>query len=162
MHRIIGMGSGEAETVPQPRVEAAETPEEKLTRWMAEIFGGSAPLPALLHGSGGVNMEAIREKEKPSDVVRQQAEDRLEQTIGLSHWSWCWQSLALLRGPERGPAIKINGLFIWKKRKSLILHESCGRKSIADMIYMGEVESSCAYWVPLRTGRGRPSISRRE
>jgi hypothetical protein len=58
MHRIIGMGSGEAETVPQPRVEAAETPEEKLTRWMAEIFGGSAPLPAVA-GSGGVNLEAI-------------------------------------------------------------------------------------------------------
>ena len=37
-------------------------------------------------GSGGVNMEAIGEKEKPSDVVRQQAEDRLVQTIGLSHW----------------------------------------------------------------------------
>jgi hypothetical protein len=28
----------------------------------------------------------MREKEKPSHVVRQQAEDRLEQTIGLSHW----------------------------------------------------------------------------
>jgi hypothetical protein len=38
--------------------------------WMAEIFGGSAPPPPLPAGagSGGVNnMEAIGEKEKPSD-----------------------------------------------------------------------------------------------
>jgi hypothetical protein len=42
------VGSGEAETVPQPRVEAAETPEEK-----AEIFGGSGPLPAVAGSAEG-------------------------------------------------------------------------------------------------------------
>jgi hypothetical protein len=61
-------------------------------------------------------------------------------------------------------------MFHWKKRKSLILHEvaktagleSCGRKSIVDTIYMGEVESSCAYWFPLRTRRGRDRLSQGE
>jgi hypothetical protein len=63
----------------------------------------------------------------------------------------------MLRGPGSGPALKINGLFHWKKQKSLILHEvaraagleSCGIRSIVDTIYMGELVSSCAYLVPL-------------
>ncbi len=93
-------------------------------------------------GSGGANLEAIGENEKPSDVVRKQAEDRFEQTIGLSHCSWCWQSLALRHGSRRDTAIKINGLFHWKKRKSLTLHEvaktagmeSCVKRSVVDTI----------------------------
>jgi hypothetical protein len=32
--------------------------------------------------------------------------------------------------------------------------ESCGRRSVVDMIYMGEVESFCAYWAPLYDWKG--------
>jgi hypothetical protein len=87
MHRIIRcMGSGEAETVPQPRVEAAETPAEKFTWWMAEIFWRFCPPSCRGWQRRGELGGHIGEKERPFDVVRQQAEDRLEQTIGLSHW----------------------------------------------------------------------------
>ncbi len=110
-HRIVDV---------EPKVaKTKETPEERLARWKTEIFGGAAPFPAE-PGSEGVSKEATGEKEKPSDVVRQQAEDKFEQTPGLSHG--CRQSLALLQGPGKGPATKINGLFYWNADDSLILH----------------------------------------
>jgi hypothetical protein len=154
-HQIVDFGLGQADTVPQPRVGVEETPEEKLDRWKA------SPLPAVA-GSDGANIEAIGEKEKPSDIWSQQAEDRFEQTIVLSHWSWCLKTLALQQGSGRNWAIKINRLFQWKKQKSLILHEvakaagleSSEKRSVVDTIYMGEVESSCAYCVPLEDWKG--------
>jgi hypothetical protein len=89
------MGSSEVEIMPQPGPKNAEPPEKKLAWWKAGIFGSAAPSLAGA-GSEGMNMEVTGEKEKPSDVLCQQAEDRFEETIGLSHG--CQQSLALLRG----------------------------------------------------------------
>jgi hypothetical protein len=42
-HKIVDVGSGEAETVPQPRIESEETPEEKLGWWKVKIFGSADP-----------------------------------------------------------------------------------------------------------------------
>jgi hypothetical protein len=56
-------------------------------REVDSMEGGSAAHVAAVAGSEGVNVEAIGEKEKPSDDLRQQAEDTFEQTIGLNHWS---------------------------------------------------------------------------
>jgi hypothetical protein len=78
------------------------------------------PLPAVA-GSKGTRIEARGEKEKPSDALHQQAENRFEQAIGLSHGYR--QSLPLLQGLKRGPTTKINGLFYWVVEDSLIRHE---------------------------------------
>jgi hypothetical protein len=51
-HRIVDMGSSEAETMPQPRPETTETPEAKLAQWKAEIFRSAAPLLQWLAARG--------------------------------------------------------------------------------------------------------------
>jgi hypothetical protein len=69
----------------------------------------------------------------------------------------CRQSLTLLQGAGKGPAIKINGLFYYNADDSLILHEvakaagltSHGERDDVFTLYMGVVVSSCAYWIPL-------------
>jgi hypothetical protein len=90
----------------------------------------------------------------------QQAEDRFEQVIGLSHEFQ--QSLPLLQGPGKGLATNMNGLIYWVLEDILILHavakvaglESHGAADVIDTPYVGQVESSCAYWVPLEDRRG--------
>jgi hypothetical protein len=139
---------------PPGATKTKETPEEKLAQWKLEILGSAATLH-VEPDSEGVKEEAIGEKYELSDAARQQAEDKFEQTLGLSHE--CRQSLTLLRGAGVGPATKINGLFHWDADDSLILHKvakavglaSHGRKKDVYILYMGEVKSSCAYWVPL-------------
>ncbi len=80
--------------------------------------------------------------------------------MGLSHG--CRQTWDLQVRGERGATLKIDGLFYWRAEDSLILHEVAkaagleghGMGHRVDTLYMGEVESTCAYWVPLVDWRG--------
>jgi hypothetical protein len=71
--------------------------------------------------SEGVITQATKETREPSNAARQEAEERFEQVIKLSRV--CRQILPLLKGPGRGPATNINGLFSWVLEDSLILHK---------------------------------------
>jgi hypothetical protein len=63
---------------------------------------------------------------------------------------------------EKGPGRKINGLFHWISEDSLVLHEVAkvagleghGSKRKVSTLCMGNVESTCAYWVPLTDWKG--------
>jgi hypothetical protein len=60
------------------------------------------------------------------------------------------------------PGLRINGLFHWASGDSLILHEvaktvglegHASRRKVGTL-YMGSVESTCAYWVLLMDWKG--------
>jgi hypothetical protein len=63
---------------------------------------------------------------------------------------------------EKGPGCKINGLFHWISEDSLILHEMAraaglegrGPARRVNSLCMKDVESTCAYWVPLVDWKG--------
>ncbi len=66
---------------------------------------------------------------------------------------------------EKGPGRKINGLFCWTAKDSLILHEVAkaaglegrGYGKKVDSLYVKDMESTCAYCVPLmELERGNP------
>ncbi len=86
---------------------------------------------------------------------RRRAEGEYERTMGLSRG--CWQTWDLRASGQKGVTLKINGLFHWTSDDSLILHEVAkatglkghGEECKVDTLYMGEVVSTCAYWVPL-------------
>ena len=66
-------------------VSSRESTEDLVeARWRTEVFGSAAPLPAE-PSMEGASTEATGEKEKPSDVIRQQAKDRFKQIPGPSH-----------------------------------------------------------------------------
>jgi hypothetical protein len=81
--------------------------------------------------------------------------EEYDKTKGLSRG--CRQSWDLRLRGEKGPGRKINGLFHWASGDSLILHEVAkiagleghGSRRKVGTLYMGNVESTCAYWVPL-------------
>ncbi len=91
---------------------------------------------------------------------RRRAEEEYDKTKGLSHG--CRQSWDLRLRGEKGPGGKINGLFHWASGDSLILHEVAktvgleghGSRRKVGTFYMGSVESTCAYWVPLMDWKG--------
>ncbi len=102
--------------------------------------------------------ERLRHCWKPSQ--RQRAEEEYDRTKGLSRG--CRQSWDLWLKGEKGSTLNINGLFHWKADDSLILHdvakaanlEGHGSTRKVGTLYMGKVESSCAYWVPLVDWKG--------
>jgi hypothetical protein len=63
---------------------------------------------------------------------------------------------------EKGPGRKINGLFHWISEDSLVLHEVAksaglegnGPRRKVSTLCMKNVESTCAYWVPLTDWKG--------
>jgi hypothetical protein len=99
-HRIVDVEPTEA--------RVSKTPEARSAWWRTEVYRSAAPLTARTSREGA-GAEALGEKEKSAVFIRQQAEDRFDQTIGLEYG--CRQSIALLHGPGKGPATKINGLF---------------------------------------------------
>ncbi len=105
------------------------------------------------------------EKEKAEALLeaeRQGAEADFEQILDLSHG--CRQSLDMLLKGKKGSTRKINWLFYLNTDDSLILHEVAraadlpnhGQRDDVYTLYMGLVESSCAYWVPLKDWKGEP------
>ncbi len=99
-------------------------------------------------------------KETSLEDQRRRAEEEYDTTKGLNHG--CRQSWDLRLRGEKGPGRKINGLFHWASRDSLILHEVAriagleghGSRQKVGTLYMGNVESTCAYWVPLMDWKG--------
>ncbi len=91
---------------------------------------------------------------------RRRAEEEYGKLGGLSHG--CRQSWDLRMQEEKGPGRKINGLFHWISDDSLILHEVAraagleGRGPVrrVNPLCMKDVESTCAYWVPLVDWKG--------
>ncbi len=122
------------------------------TPWAEEI---SAPDGAE---SGGRGEE--KKKEPSLEDLRRRAEEEYDKTKGLSRG--CRQSWDLRLRGEKGPGRKINRLFHWASGDSLILHEVAkiaglkghGSRRKVGTLYMGNVESTCAYWVPLMDWKG--------
>ncbi len=91
---------------------------------------------------------------------RRRAEEEYGKLGGLSHG--CRQSWDLKLREEKGPGRKINGLFHWISEDSLVLHEVVraagleghGPKRKVNTLCMRNVESTCAYWVPLTDWKG--------
>jgi hypothetical protein len=91
---------------------------------------------------------------------RRRAEEEYDKLGGLSHG--CRQSWDLRMREEKGPGRKINGLFHWISEDSLILHEVAraagleGRGSArrVNSLRMKDMESTCAYCVPLTDWKG--------
>jgi len=91
---------------------------------------------------------------------RRRAEEEYNKLGGLSHG--CRQSWDLRIREEKGPCRKINGLFHWISEDSLILHEVAraaglegrGCKKKVDSPCMMDMESTCAYCVPLIDWKG--------
>ncbi len=99
-HRIINV---------EPRTEGpmAEVPK---------VGENSAPNSAESGSKGEKEKAGVSLEER-----RQQAEEEYDKTRGLSHG--CRQSWDLRLRGEKGPGLKINGLFHWASGDSLILHE---------------------------------------
>ena len=95
-----------------------------------------------------------------SDEQRRRAEEEYHRLGGLSHG--CRQSWDLKMREEKGPGRKINGLFCWTAKDSLILHEVAkaaglegrGYGKKVDSLYVRDMESTCAYCVPLVDWKG--------
>jgi hypothetical protein len=91
---------------------------------------------------------------------RRRAEEEYGKLRGLSHG--CRQSWDLRMREEKGPGHKINGLFHWISEDSLVMHEVAraagleghGPKRMVNTLCMKNVESTCAYWVPLTDWKG--------
>jgi hypothetical protein len=91
---------------------------------------------------------------------RRRAEEEYNRLGGLSHG--CRQSWYLRMREEKGPGRKINGLFCWTAKDSLILHEVAkaaglegrGYGKKVDSLYIKGMESTCAYCVPLTDWKG--------
>jgi hypothetical protein len=91
---------------------------------------------------------------------RRRAEEEYDKLGGLSHG--CRQSWDLRMREEKGPGCKINGLFHWISEDSLVLHEVAraagleghGPRRKVNTLCMKNVESTCAYWVPLTDWKG--------
>ncbi len=91
---------------------------------------------------------------------RRRAEEEYDKLGGLSHG--CRQSWDLRMREEKGPGHKINGLFHWISEGSLVLHEVAksagleghGPRRKVSTLCMKNMESTCAYWVPLTDWKG--------
>jgi hypothetical protein len=91
---------------------------------------------------------------------RRRAKEEYSKLGGLSHG--CRQSWDLRMREETGPGRKINGLFHWISEDSLVLHEVAraagleghGPRRKLNTLCMKNVESTCAYWVPLTDWKG--------
>ncbi len=91
---------------------------------------------------------------------RRRAEEEYDKLGGLSHG--CRQSWDLRMREEKGPGRKINGLFHWISEDSVMLHEVAraagleghGPRRKVNTLCMKNVESTCAYWVPLTDWKG--------
>jgi hypothetical protein len=99
----------------------------------------------------------------PIAEARRARKEQFEQSIGLEHWSWCWHTITLQHVVGSDMLVRLNALFHWKKRMSLVTHmtarmaglECCEKRNVkVDAIIHGEINSPCAYWVPLENWRG--------
>ena len=72
---------------------------------------------------------------------RRRAEEEYNRLGGLSHG--CRQSWDLRMREEKGPGRKINGLFCWTAKDSLILHEVARAAGLEGRGYGKEVNSPC-------------------
>jgi hypothetical protein len=158
-------GSGESSEEPEVLVLQSRAGEHRIV--------DIEPAPGT-SGSGGSREEANpspsstkegdRREEKnewPSlEEQRRRAEEEYDKLGGLSHG--CRQSWDLRMREEKGPGRKINGLFHWISEDSLILHEVAraaglegrGPARRVNSLCMKDVESTCAYWVPLVDWKG--------
>ena len=111
----------------------------------------------------GVKKDDRREDGEPwpsLEEQRRRAEEEYNRLGGLSHG--CRQSWDLRMREEKGPGRKINGLFCWTAKDSLILHEVAkaaglegrGYGKRVDALYVRDMESTCAYCVPLVDWKG--------
>jgi hypothetical protein len=138
-HRIVDV---------EPR---AEGPRRE-TPWAEE---NSAPDSARSDSRG-----EEKKKEPSLEDQRRRAEEEYDKVGGLSRG--CRQSWDLRLRGEKGPGRKINGLFHWASGDSLILHEVAkiagleghGSRRKVGTLYMGSVESTCAYWIPIMDWKG--------
>jgi hypothetical protein len=111
--------------------------------------------------SAGKGDRREERNEWPSlEEQRRRAEEEYDKLRGLSHG--CRQSWDLRMREEKGPGLKINGLFHWISEDSLVLHEVAraagleghGPMRRVNALCMKNVESTCAYWVPLTDWKG--------
>jgi hypothetical protein len=134
--------------------------EHRIVNVEPRTEGPTAEVPKVDVSSAPNSAESGSKGEKEKAGVsledrRQRAEEEYDKTKGLSHG--CRQSWDLRLRGEKGPGLRINGLFHWASGDSLILHEVAktagleghGSRRKVGTLYMGSVESTCAYWVPV-------------
>jgi hypothetical protein len=158
-------GSGESSEEPEVLVLQSSTGEHRIVD-IEPAPGAPAPGGSQeeVNPSPGGAKEGDRREEKnkwPSlEEQRRRAEEENDKLGGLSHG--CRQSWDLRMQEEKGPGRKIIGLFHWISEDSLILHEVAratgleGRRPVrrVNFLCMRNVESTCAYWVPLVDWKG--------
>jgi hypothetical protein len=83
---------------------------------------------------------------------RRRAEEEYSKPGGLSHG--CRQSWDLRMREKKGPGRKINGLFHWISEDRAAGLEGRGSKKKVDSPCMMDMESTCAYCVPLIDWKG--------
>ncbi len=161
-----GAGSGESSEEPEVPALQSSMEEHRIVDTQEPVPGASKPKgsqeeanPSPSSAKKGDRRE--ERNEWPSlEEQRRQAKEEYDKLGGLSHG--CRQSWDLRMREEKGPGRKINGLFHWISEDSLILHEVAraaglegrGPARKVNSLCMKDVESTCAYWVPLVDWKG--------
>jgi hypothetical protein len=123
----VSMGSGEfSEELEAPALKSS-LEEHRIVDVQRPVSGPSKPRESQEEPKtppGGVERDDRKENGEPwpsLEEQRRRAEEEYNRLGGLSHG--CRQSWDLRMREERGPGRKINGLFCWTAKDSLILHE---------------------------------------
>ncbi len=161
-----GAGSGESSEEPEVPTLQSSMEEHRIVDIQEPAPGTSKPKksqeeanPSPSSAKKGDRREE-RNEWSSLEEQRRRAEEEYDKLGGLSHG--CRQSWDLRMREERRPGRKINGLFHWISEDSLILHEVAraagleGRGPVrrVNSLCMKDVESTCAYWVPLVDWKG--------